>query len=274
MITKSGFTKLDALLGGGLPAGLISVGAGGSLGVTSFLLTAGLNVTTGGNPAGVAIFAPATTRAATVATLIGMAMGIPRWHYSIIKPGVPAWPKAKETAKKASAANIYVDDTPDLKIEDLCTRVEALHAQGVAFGLIIVDDMHLVSIKRRPYVAGGTNLGEELLDRLRELALKIAAPVICSFKVSSRTRNFLERGNLDKIEIPKSISKVSDVVLLLSRDDMLVRSVANVAGYLVKNNSGQCGRLDLAIDEAGRFHDGEAIVVPRITEGQDEEAVF
>lgn len=278
MITGSGLTDLDTMLGSGLPSGLFAVGAGGSQGTTSFLMTAGLNTALGKDPAGVAIFAPASTRARVLAKLIGLEAGIAPGYYSIMRPGVPDWPTVLAAAARISSARIYVDDTPDITVDMLCERVlglsEELRRLGQHLGCVAVDDLFLMQIKRRAYLRGGPSMGEELLLRLRELSQKVQAPVLVTFKLSCRTRDFLERGKLEKIKIPQAISKVAAAVLLLQRDNMSARVEENISGHLVKNDFGPCGRLDFRVEGSGRFYDGAARIPPRMAEGQDEEFVF
>ncbi|MDO8805627.1 MAG: DnaB-like helicase C-terminal domain-containing protein [Elusimicrobiota bacterium] len=269
MITGSGFADLDVMLGGGLPSGLLSIGAGCSQGTTSFLLTAALNIALGKDPAGVAIFAPASTRPRVLAKLIGLESGIAPGYYSIMRPGVPDWPAVLAASSRISSARIYVDATP-VTVDMLCERAlgvsEELRGLGQHLGLIAVDDLFLLKIARREFRKGGPSMGEELLLRLRELSQKVQAPVLVTFKLSRRTRDLLERDKLKKIEIPKAIAKAADAVLLLQRDSMGYNPEANVCGFIVKNEHGKCGRLWFKAGNSGRFLDAVKTADSQVSE--------
>ena len=163
-----------------------------------------------------------------------------------------------------SNANIYIDDTPGIKISEIRARCRKLAQEKGNLGLILIDYLQLIE------GTGRENRQQEVSEisrQLKKLAKELKVPVIALSQLSRGVEQRQDkRPVLSDIRESGSIEQDADIVAFLYRDDYY-RSEGddddepeeqqnnNVIEVIIeKNRSGARGTVELLfIKEYNKF---------------------
>lgn len=159
------------------------------------------------------------------------------------------WEPLSRAISKLSEMPIYIDDTPNITVNQMRSQARRLQAeQGMELGLIVIDYLQLME-------GGGDNRVQELsriTRSLKGLARELSVPVIAlsqlSRGVEARTN---KRPMLSDLRESGSIEQDADLVIMLYRDeyysqDTPDRGVAEV--IVAKHRNGPTGTVKLLFD--------------------------
>lgn len=171
----SGFTKLDKITSGWQNSDLIVLAARPSMGKTSFVLSM-LRYMAVESRVPVALFSLETNRTQVVNRFISNVCQIPSEKIRSGQLDTYEWQTLDLKLKEVMDAPLYIDDTPKMKIEELCRKACKLVAEkGVR--LIVIDYVQLLYNEVR-YTDNRYNEVNYFTRRLKSLAKELNVPII------------------------------------------------------------------------------------------------
>lgn len=158
-----------------------------------------------------------------------------------------------------SEAQIYIDDTPGIKVAEIRAKCRRLAKRTGQLGLIVIDYLQLIegsnSESRQQEVS-------EISRQLKKLAKELSVPVIALSQLSRGVEQRQDkRPVLSDIRESGSIEQDADIVGFLYRDDYYQRetgdqaqdetnSLSEVEVIIEKNRSGPRGTVKLLFNKA------------------------
>jgi replicative DNA helicase len=212
----SAFTGLDEFLGGFQRSDLIIVAGRPSMGKTSLALSISRNAAVE-QGACVALFSLEMAREALVLRMLASESGVNSKRLRLGLPNEEEEKRIMEATGCLSEVPIYIDDSPQLRIVEMRSKVRRLHYErGV--NLIIVDYLQLMQ---------GDGRGESRVQEisyisrsLKALARELDVPVLA---VSQLSRAVEWRAShvpqLSDLRESGSIEQDADVVMFIYRDE-------------------------------------------------------
>ena len=214
---RTGFAALDDFLGGLQKSDLVVLAARPSLGKTSLALniarTAAVN-----QKACVALCSLEMSREAIVQRLLSSESGVEIRNVRLGRFGEFDEARIMEASGVLSEAPIYIDDSPQLRVLDIRSKIRRLHFERNV-DLIIIDYLQLIQGDGR----NETRVQEisKITRSLKALARELDTPVLA---VSQLSRAVEWRAShipqLSDLRESGSIEQDADVVLFIYRDDM------------------------------------------------------
>ena len=129
--------------------------------------------------------------------------------------------KVASGIRSVAASNLYIDDTPSIKLTDLMNKAKKLQISDPNLGFIVIDYLGLIQAN-----TGNKNDSRQEAVRLISLSLKQLArelniPVLCLCQLNRNTeqRGGNNRPQLSDLRESGSIEQDADVVMLLFRED-------------------------------------------------------
>ncbi len=235
----SGFNELDKATGGFHKGQIYTIAVRPGMGKTAFLLSLANNMAVKENYS-VAIFSSERSNIKMTNRLIESETGM---SLSKLQSG-----ELKESEKdhvlsllsNIAKAKIYIDDTPAMRVEDLCSNIRGL-GQLPAVDLVIVDYLELLTTN----VVEGEERPAQLariMQKVSEVARELDIPVLF-FSQSAGTQNgkgYTGASSTDKL--PDFLKDHSDVLMLLNRNDAFPIKKASgrhAVELLVRKKEGQ-----------------------------------
>lgn len=260
----TGYQALDKMTAGLQAEELIILAARPAVGKTAFALNIAQNVGTKTDKA-VAIFSLEMGGAESLVNRMLCAEGsIEASHLRTGQLSEEEWQNLIIAMGSLSRANIYIDDTPGIKITEIRAKCRKLAQEKGNLGLILIDYLQLIE------GTGKENRQQEVSDisrQLKKLAKELKVPVIALSQLSRGVEQRQDkRPVLSDIRESGSIEQDADIVAFLYRDDYYDRGegedgdheppeVDNVVEVIIeKNRSGARGTVELLfIKEYNKF---------------------
>jgi replicative DNA helicase len=253
----TGFTALDDFLGGLQRSDLIVLAARPSLGKTSLALNIARNAAIN-QKACVALCSLEMSREAVVQRLLASESGVDSRKVRLGRFGEQDEVKIMQASGILSEAPIYIDDSPQIRVLDIRSKVRRLHFER-KIDLIIVDYLQLIQGDGK----NETRVQEisKITRALKTLARELNVPVLT---VSQLSRAVEWRAShvpqLSDLRESGSIEQDADVVLFIYRDDMYFsaedwskvhdiekepypRGIADI--HIAKHRNGPLGQIKL-----------------------------
>ena len=212
----TGFAALDEILGGLQRSDLIVLGARPSLGKTSLALNIARNAAVN-QKAGVALCSLEMSRDAVVQRLLASESGVGFGKVRHGRFSERDEVRIMEASGILSEAPIYVDDSPQVRVLDMRSKVRRLHFER-RIDLIIIDYLQLIQgeAKAETRVQEISKITRSLKTLARELNVPVLAVSQLSRAVEWRASHMPELADLRE---SGSIEQDADVVLFIYRDD-------------------------------------------------------
>lgn len=254
----AGYIDLDRMLGGFARGDLIILAARPSVGKTALSMAIARNAGVRFNRR-VLIFSVEMSGALIAQRFLSMESGV---DSARIREGRLSEVEIKQVGEALDVlqqAPIWVDDTPQIELSELCARARQL-AAAEHIDLIVVDYLGLVRAGR-----GGLNRVQEISEisgQLKGLARELNIPML----VLSQLSRAVESRNphipmLSDLRDSGSIEQDADVVVFLYREDMYDRDSERkgITDLIIaKHRNGPTGQVSLLfLDRNTRFVDLE-----------------
>lgn len=253
---KTGFTDLDHTLHGLQRGDLIIVAARPSMGKTAVALNLAMNVAAYQQDGAVAIFSLEMAAEQLAMRLLSARSRIEGDKLKTGRLTNDDWNRVNEAAAELKAGNIYIDDTPGVKVPEIFSKCRRLQAEQ-GLNLVLIDYIQLIT--------GSGNRGEnrqqevsEISRNLKALARELKVPVIA---LSQLSRSVEARENkrpmLSDLRESGAIEQDADVVMMLFREsyyDEKVKEEAEEAGSerleinIAKHRNGATRKIYLAFE--------------------------
>ena len=213
----SGFAAVDEFLGGLQRSDLIVLAARPSLGKTSLALNIARTAAVQ-QKACVALCSLEMSRNAVVERLLSSESGVDLKKVRSGRFGEHEEMKIMEASGVLSEAAIYIDDSPQLRVLDIRSKVRRLHFER-SVDLIIIDYLQLIQGEGRNEnrVQEISKITRALKTLARELNVPVLAVSQLSRAVEWRASHIPQLADLRE---SGSIEQDADVVLFIYRDDM------------------------------------------------------
>ena len=235
----TGFYDLDYAINGLNKSELIVIASRLAMGKTNFLLNIATNVAVE-RKIPVALFNLELSKEQCIERMIAQKSSV---NINNIKTNIVNDEKAnqvKTAIKELADAPIYIDDTPVISFKELREKSFKLKEEK-DIGLILVDYLQLINDGK----------DENICALLKNLAQELDIPVVVLSQLSKAPQERFENGLDPKpilSDINKTISKESDVLIFLHRDnyystDSEEKDIVDL--IIAKNKLGNTGTVKL-----------------------------
>ncbi|WP_159723129.1 replicative DNA helicase [Enterococcus sp. CSURQ0835] len=257
----TGYVALDKMTAGLQAEELIILAARPAVGKTAFALNIAQNVGTKTDKS-VAIFSLEMGAESLVNRMLCAEGSIEASHLRTGQLSEEEWQNLIVAMGSLSRANIFIDDTPGIKVSEIRAKCHKLAKEKGNLGLILIDYLQLIE------GTGRENRQQEVSEisrQLKKLAKELKVPIIALSQLSRGVEQRQDkRPVLSDIRESGSIEQDADIVAFLYRDDYYERegeeeeesaSNRNVIEVIIeKNRSGARGTVELLfIKEYNKF---------------------
>ncbi|HRF95577.1 MAG TPA: replicative DNA helicase [Aggregatilineales bacterium] len=252
----SGFTDLDALLGGFQKSDLIIFAGRPGMGKTSFMLSAAMNAARLNRR--IAVFSMEMGTEQIIQRIFAMESRINSQKLRIAKLDQKEYVTFVKVAGQLSEHHLFIDDTPALTPSQMRTKCRRLqHEEGI--DMVIVDYIQLMSAGQQ-YANNRVQEVSYISRAMKELARELNVPIISAAQLSRAVEQRQDkRPLLSDLRESGSIEQDADIVMFLYRDVIYNESTEfpNQADIIIaKHRNGPTGTISLYFDETiTRFMD-------------------
>ncbi|MGY3779352.1 replicative DNA helicase [Isobaculum melis] len=262
----TGYAALDKMTAGLQREELIILAARPAVGKTAFALNIAQNIGTKTDE-NVAIFSLEMGAGSLVNRMLCAEGSIDAGHLRTGSLSEEEWQSLIVAMGSLSKANIYIDDTPGIKITEIRAKCRRLKQEKGSIGLILIDYLQLIEGTGRESRQQEVS---EISRQLKKLAKELKVPVIALSQLSRGVEQRQDkRPVLSDIRESGSIEQDADIVAFLYRDDYYDReggedddnndydsaSQDNIIEVIIeKNRSGARGTVKLLfVKEYNKF---------------------
>ena len=250
----SGFYSLDSVTQGFQNSDLIIIAGRPSIGKTAFALSVILNVLNS-SKLPVLIFSLEMSKKQIIYRLLSMETNISQLRLRSGKLYKTDWIKLNKILKIFSKLPLFIDDTSNLSIYDIRSKIKVINLRYRKIGLVVVDYLQLM----QSIEAKNENRVQELAKitrSLKNIASDFNLPVIA---LSQLSRNIETRSDkkpiLSDLRESGSIEQDADLVLMLYqnetrfKNDFYPNSIKIIDLIVAKQRNGPTGSLKIKFDQ-------------------------
>ena len=249
----SGFYSLDSFTQGFQNSDLIIIAGRPSIGKTAFALSIILNVLNS-SKLPVLIFSLEMSKKQIIYRLLSMETNISQLRLRSGKLYKTDWIKLNKILKIFSKIPLFIDDTSNLSIYDIRSKIKVINSRYQKIGLVVIDYLQLMqSVESK-----NENRVQELAKitrSLKTIANDFNLPVIA---LSQLSRSIETRSDkkpiLSDLRESGSIEQDADLVLMLYKnekrftDDFSSNSIKIIDLIVAKQRNGPTGNLKIKFD--------------------------
>jgi len=243
----SGFYDLDAITQGFQKSDLIIVAGRPSMGKTAFCLNIAINIIKT-NSIPILFFSLEMSKEQLIYRVLSNQTQINNMRLRAGNIHKNEWSKLNSVIKSFSHLPFFIDDTPNLSISEIRSKIKKILFEEADIGLIIIDYLQLM----QNYKFQTDNRVQELSQITRSLkiiAREFKVPIIALSQLSRNVENRLnKRPILSDLRESGSIEQDADLVLMLYRDSYYNSSNCiydNAELIIAKHRNGPIGIVKL-----------------------------
>ena len=213
---SSGFSSLDLMIQGFQKSDLIIIAGRPSMGKTALSLNIALNVLKNSNLP-VLFFSLEMSKEQLMYRLLSVEATISQ---TILKNGKLSqndWSKVNKAIKIISRFPLFMDDTSNISINDIRSKIKTILFEQNQIGLVVIDYLQLMQSLE---LKNGNRVQElsEITRNLKNLAKEFNIPVIALSQLSRNVENRVDQKPiLSDLRESGSIEQDADLVLMLSK---------------------------------------------------------
>ena len=249
---SSGFDDLDSLTQGFQKSDLIILAGRPSMGKTALSLNMASNlVKTSKLP--ILFFSLEMSKEQLIYRLLAMETKINQMKLKSGKLNQIEWIKLTKIIKILAKFPFFIDDTPDLSIQDIRSKVKTVIFEQNQLGLVIIDYIQL--IKSLDFKSNNRVQELSYITRsLKKLAREFNIPIIGLSQLSRNVEHRVDKKPiLSDLRESGSIEQDADLVLLMYRNDSK-NQLKSQNSYLTevivaKQRNGPTGKVTLEFNE-------------------------
>jgi len=245
----SGFYDLDSFTQGFQNSDLIIIAGRPSVGKTALSLNIALNIIRESNLP-VLFFSLEMSKEQIMYRLLAMETEISQVRLRSGKLNKNDWFKLNEMIKIISKLPFLIDDTSDLSIENIKSRLKTILFEQNKIGLIIIDYLQLMQNSK----SRNENRVQELSQitrSLKTIAREFNIPIIALSQLSRSIETRMDKTPmLSDLRESGSIEQDADLVLMLYRNlDYNSKDSQLIELNIAKHRNGPVGTIKLKFDE-------------------------
>jgi len=248
----SGFSSLDSLTQGFQKSDLIILAGRPSIGKTALSLNIMINaIKTSKLP--VIFFSLEMSKEQVMYRILSMETSINQIRLKNGKLYQQDWIKLNKIIKIISKLPIFIDDTPNLSIQDIGSKIKTIILEQTKAGLVIIDYLQL--LKSSDFKTGNRVQELSQITRdLKSLAREFNIPIIALSQLSRNVDNRVDQKPiLSDLRESGSIEQDADLVLMLYRDKSISTKNSDQPSIteliIAKHRNGPTGNLKLIFNE-------------------------
>ena len=255
---ESGFHDLDSIIQGFQKSDLIIIAGRPSMGKTAL----SLNITTNiiqNSKLPILFFSLEMSKEQIMYRLLAMETNINQIRLRNGKLNQNDWIKVNRIINIFSKLPLFIDDTSDLSIQDIRSKIKMLIFEQNQIGLVIIDYLQLMQNSKFKLENRVQELSQ-ITRSLKLIAREFNIPIIALSQLSRSVENRLEkRPLLSDLRESGSIEQDADLVIMLYRknyynDLNLDETDNNIELIIAKQRNGPTGTIQLSFDnKSNRF---------------------
>ena len=251
----SGFYDLDSLTQGFQKSDLIILAGRPGMGKTAF----SLNITMTAirqSKLPILFFSLEMSKEQIIYRLLSMETNINQIRLKNGKLSQPDWIKLTKAIKILSKLPFFIDDTVDLSINDIRSKIKTILFEQKKIGLVIIDYLQLMQISKTKLDNRAQELSQ-ITRLLKTIAREFNIPIIALSQLSRNVENRIDKKPvLSDLRESGSIEQDADLVLMLYRNQLSNKETFNLPSHfeqieliLAKHRNGPTGVVTLQFDE-------------------------
>jgi replicative DNA helicase len=252
---KTGFGKLDNIIGGFQNSDMIVLGARPSVGKTSLALDIARYAAVKEKKS-VGFFSLEMANMQLMDRLLAMQTGANLWDLRMGRLSDKDFSSLSDAMGILAETNLYIDDTPGASITEIRTKARRLKMEK-GLDIIFIDYLQLIQgTNKENRVQEVSDISRQLKNIARELDVPVIALSQLSRAVESRNDR---RPQLSDLRESGAIEQDADIVMFLHREDMYNKESENKGGaelIIAKHRNGPTGIIDLFfVKEQARYRE-------------------
>lgn len=248
---SSGFTELDSMTQGFQKSDLIVIAGRPSMGKTALGLNIAINVIQN-TKLPVLFFSLEMSKEQIMYRLLAMETNIDQMRLRSGKLNQNDWIKLTKIIKIISKLPLFLDDTSNLSIQDIRSKIKTIIFEQNQIGLIIIDYLQLMQSFRTKSENRVQELSQ-ITRSLKTIAREFNIPIIALSQLSRSVENRIDKKPiLSDLRESGSIEQDADLVLMLYKNNNSNKTM--LASQLIeliisKQRNGPIGSIKLKFDE-------------------------
>ena len=253
----SGFYKLDSLTQGFQKSDLIILAGRPGMGKTAFSLNITLTAIRE-SKLPILFFSLEMSKEQIIYRLLSMETNINQIRLKNGKLSQSDWIKLTKAINILSKLPLFIDDSVNLSINDIRSKIKTILFEQKKIGLIIIDYLQLMQISKMKYDNRAQELSQ-ITRLLKTIAREFNVPVIALSQLSRNVENRIDKKPvLSDLRESGSIEQDADLVLMLYHNRSSSKETIHSAQtldseqielILAKHRNGPTGTIKLRFDE-------------------------
>jgi replicative DNA helicase len=250
----SGFSNLDSLTQGFQKSDLIILAGRPSMGKTALSLNIALNaIKVSKLP--ILFFSLEMSKEQIMYRILAIETGINQMRLKNGKLYQNDWVKLNKMIKVISKLPLFIDDTPNLSIQEIRSKIKTILLEQTQIGLVIIDYLQLIQSSE---FNNGNRVQElsQITRYLKNLAREFNIPIIALSQLSRNIDNRIDQKPiLSDLRESGSIEQDADVVLMLygvksTNPNQIPTGSSSIIELIVaKQRNGPTGTIKLIFDQ-------------------------
>jgi len=246
----SGFYSLDLITQGFQKSDLIIVAGRPAMGKTAFCLNVALSIVKN-SKLPILFFSLEMSKEQLMYRLLSNETHISNTILRTGKINKKDWLKLSQAIKLLSSLPIFIDDTPNLSIQDIRLKIRKIIFEQTKMGLIVIDYLQLMQSSKTKIDNRVQELSQ-ITRALKTVAREFNIPVIALSQLSRNVENRVnKRPILSDLRESGSIEQDADIVLMLYRNNYYNPTTVedDIAELIIaKHRNGPIGTVNLKFD--------------------------
>ena len=262
---SSGFYDLDCLIQGFQKSDLIIIAGRPSMGKTALSLNLALNIIKNENLP-VLFFSLEMSKEQIMYRLLAMETNINQMRLKSGRFSDEDWSKLSKIIKIVGKFPFFVDDTSNLSIQDIRSRLKTILFEQNKIGLVIIDYLQLMqNLKLK--TENRTQELSQITRQLKNMAREFNVPIIALSQLSRSVETRIDkRPILSDLRESGSIEQDADLILMLYQNNNYIpkdetqqnQEIQIIELIIAKQRNGPIGTIKLNFDsKQNKFSDFE-----------------
>ena len=253
----SGFYELDSLTQGFQKSDLIILAGRPAMGKTALSLNIAITAIKQ-SKLPILFFSLEMSKEQIIYRLLSMETNINQIRLKNGKLSQSDWVKLTKVIKILSKLPLFIDDTADLSLNDIRSKIKTILFEQKKIGLVIIDYLQLMQMSKTKLDTRAQELSQ-ITRLLKTIAREFNIPIIALSQLSRNVENRLDKKPvLSDLRESGSIEQDADLVLMLYRTYSPIKNELNsfqnleseqIELILAKHRNGPTGTIKLRFDE-------------------------
>lgn len=244
---KSGFSDLDSLIQGFQKSDLIIIAGRPSMGKTALSLNIAINIIQY-SKLPILFFSLEMSKEQIMYRLLAMETNVNQIRLRNGKLSQNDWIKVNKMVNILSKLPLFIDDTSDLSIQNIRSKIKTIMFEQNQVGLVIIDYLQLMQNSSLKMETRVQELSQ-ITRSLKILAREFNIPIIALSQLSRNVENRIDKKPiLSDLRESGSIEQDADLVLMLSKKTTNLDQ-NNIELIIAKQRNGPIGTIKLQFNE-------------------------